>query len=380
MRLRALAVVLSVGFTLSAAACNDRQYRPGPGVTPDSGTGGGGGGGDDSGGPYSDCGDPPPPSAPCFYIGCTSDVSQGYVCQDGAWVCPLGTTDASQDCWNDGGGGGGCSGDPGLSCVDGCGGDVETAAECVGSSWQCPPGYVTYDSCPADTCWGPPPTTCCDGSEPRCDGGDYVCPDGIPADIETCDMCPEASPVPPDDNSRQTVRFNVAARSGWVVTQGQGCGAVHIELVGTAGSEPLLQGLPYQVICEGPPPPPIGATTVVDLTAGAEGVVAWDARYIVQYDVCTDCTAQGWPGEGVVHSTGGYYRAATAGHYRATFAVEDDIGSLGCQSFPDGTATCNPPYDGGASYGQPYDLCNAQRVVTVEFDLPATGDLDVEVP
>jgi hypothetical protein len=376
MRWRALAVVLSIGFTLSAAACSDRRYDPGTGADPDAGpVGGADTGGSDTGGPIGNCAAPPPPSAPCFKPGCQGDLGEGYVCRDGAWVCPPGTSDRPQDCSNT------CSQASSLQCVDGCGGDYYMDAVCTGGTWQCPEGFLDPASCPAGTCWGPP-SQCCDGTEPACQGGDYVCADGTLPGQVCPDMCPEQSPVPPDDSSRQTVRFNFPAGSGWLVTQGQGCGPLDIEQVGSAGSEPLDLGLPYQVICEGPPPPSTGATTVVDLSAGATAAVTWDARALVTYDVCTDCSAQGWTGEGVVHSTGGFYRAVSAGHYRATFSVADDVSTLGCQRPPPGTSGpvyCNPPYDGGASYGEPYALCNAQRVITVEFDLPASGDVDVEV-
>ena len=49
-----------------------------------------------------------------------------------------------------------CPGDPPM-CADACGSDYFPAnAECVGGTWECPPGTVDPKDCPPGTCWGMP--------------------------------------------------------------------------------------------------------------------------------------------------------------------------------------------------------------------------------
>lgn len=41
-------------------------------------------------------------------------------------------------------------------CVPGCGGDVIGQAKCVNDAWQCEPGWMFIDDCPAGSCFGLP--------------------------------------------------------------------------------------------------------------------------------------------------------------------------------------------------------------------------------
>jgi hypothetical protein len=68
----------------------------------------------------------------------------------------------------------------------------------------------------------------------------------------------------------------------------------------------------------------------------------------------------------------------TAGRYRATFAVIDDLTAFGCTIAAAGSVTCTPstpwPEEGYVP------LCPGSRTLSVDFDLPGQGDVEIAVP
>jgi hypothetical protein len=208
--------------------------------------------------------------------------------------------------------------------------------------------------------------------------------------LGSCVVRPPATPAPdtcgtpPTDviASRQTVRFNVTGSAGsYVVTSGWLCGPLGVVSVAADGSTTdVLLGLPYQCICECAPPPAETVTWASPLGGASPATVVWDARALATYVECIDCVARGYPGEGIQMMTAGSLQPVAAGHFRATFAILDTVPS-NCTVQADGALDCPPVTTSFPQIPWPteYGLCPASRTVSVGFDLPATGDLDVEV-
>ena len=67
---------------------------------------------------------------------------------------------------------------PELVCTQSCGSDFFMESTCQGGVMKCPPNTVDFDSCPADTCWGPAPPGCCVNGElwyMACIQGNWEC-------------------------------------------------------------------------------------------------------------------------------------------------------------------------------------------------------------
>jgi hypothetical protein len=385
-----------------AGACSDREF---PGQGPGSPQTDGGPRVPDYDGSVDgvgDCGAVPPPSAPCV-ADCSSAInSVGYICSGGEWVCPPGTIDLANctdsNCelpqpvcqagcdlvgscldWECVCEDPGCSGSPDdVACVTECGSDVIMGGECTGiaGSYQCASGLIDASTCPPETCWGTPPG-CCDGTEAECDGqGNFVCASGM---LSAGCSCPAVEPPPKDSATPQAIRFSFAARSGWLVVQGQECASLQIERTGPGASFLLAQGVGYQTVCEGPAPPPSGPTQLLSLAGGATDAVRWAGTYLQLYQDCVNCADRGFPAAGLQLTTSTVTQPALPGHYRVTFAVIDDPSAFGCQVAPDGTASC-PPGSSFVDSGQALQRCPGARTISVEFDLSGSGDVEVVVP
>lgn len=93
-------------------------------------------------------------------LGCSSNVQQsstgGSTTTTGTETTTTGTTTTTTAT--------GCE-KPEPLCVPGCGGDVVGQPMCVGNQWQCEPGWMDIDDCPAGSCFGLPFSceTCPDG-------------------------------------------------------------------------------------------------------------------------------------------------------------------------------------------------------------------------
>lgn len=193
-----------------------------------------------------------------------------------------------------------------------------------------------------------------------------------PVDVSpgTCATMPVAEVA-----SRASVRFRFAATTGWVATQGRYCLPMKIDRVG--GGD-LLLGFGAGCLCECPAPPPPSVVAVRALDGSAE--LRWDGRALATCTSAVDCATRGWPGVGVQYETRAAAQPVAAGQYHAVFAVYDEAPTY---CFGDGgVRTCSPPPGppmlGG--FGSGNVLCNGARRVEVTFELPASGEVVVDVP
>ena len=189
-----------------------------------------------------------------------------------------------------------------------------------------------------------------------------------------------ANPVaPPDTPSRQTVRFHFASTSSsFLVSRGYECSPITIARYAETGTTPLTVDLLTQIFCEGPVPPSPGPASAVALNQPGGPVLAWDARELEAHQACVDCSTRGWTGM-ASYPVVVYARVpVSAGHYRATFAVLDSLPSV-CRSADGITATCTTTYGPFPNIPSQVSLCPSSRSLSVEFDLPASGDVDVTV-
>lgn len=154
-------------------ACGDTQAaRKG------EGNDGGGASGEGDGGAPRTCGSSPRPTYDCIDGCLTGHVLSARVCQDGAWVCPIGTFDRTE-C----GGTRDCPFSEGGACTDGATG-VIYYKQCQDGKWSCPGGTrpltsPNVDASVSDTDAAPDGA----GPAPPTDGG--LCGDaglGCPAD------------------------------------------------------------------------------------------------------------------------------------------------------------------------------------------------------
>ncbi len=175
--------------------------------------------------------------------------------------------------------------------------------------------------------------------------------------------------------SEAAVKFVLSVPEGsYVVTQGQNCGAFDIE-----GVREELHFL-ETASCEWPIP--------AEGTTSAEGdgaTMVWSGETIVTYQTCVECEP-GWL-DGKIH---GVPWAVPADSYSATFAIFDSIPE-NCEEAAPGTLRCEPASleeafrvpPSEVPFSQPlYELCAADRTISVEFELPEMGErlVEVEVP
>lgn len=199
-----------------------------------------------------------------------------------------------------------------------------------------------------------------------------VAPDAPPPDrpAGTCETMPVAEVA-----SRASVRFRFRSSTGWLTTAGMFCAPYSIARVG--GGEVAL-GLPFQCICECPAPPPPGPSVL----RRAEGTteLTWDGRGLVTCSDAVDCSMRGWPGAGYQLTTRAVAQPVAPGRYRATFGFFDALPS-DCNGGDDGTAACSHFGPPGFPPGQTaWARCESDRAVSVEFELPMTGEVTVELP
>lgn len=199
-----------------------------------------------------------------------------------------------------------------------------------------------------------------------------VAPDAPPPDrpVGTCQTMPVAEVA-----SRATVRFRFRSSTGWLTTAGMFCAPFSIARVG--GAEVTL-GLPFQCICECPAPPPPGPSML--RRAGGTAELTWDGRGLATCTEAVDCSTRGWPGAGFQLTTRAVAQPVAPGRYRATFGFFDALPDECSAGGGDGTASCSrfgpPGFPGGRGWAR----CESERTVSVEFELPMTGEVTVDVP
>jgi hypothetical protein len=208
---------------------------------------------------------------------------------------------------------------------------------------------------------------------------DTIAPDSRASDTADTGLECSANPARrPDIPSRQTVRFHfVSSSSDYLVTSGIECGAFVIDrLDGDGGVQALLLGMRAQCICECPVPPTPSVGSATALNQSAASVLSWNARELQPYQVCVECSARppGAPSE-----THTFTSAAPVGPgpYRATFAVMNTLPATCSGQSAD--MRCGSQYGGYPSASNSWLCPDASRTLSVEFDLPASGDLDVTV-
>lgn len=184
---------------------------------------------------------------------------------------------------------------------------------------------------------------------------------------------------PTEIASRQRVTFRFSgASAAWVAVAGSDCDAQSFARSTSAGWAALTRTAPFVCECECNPPrvTPV-ATEWRRIDAASRPSVTWDARALVRYAHPVDC-GQRFPGRGVENFDAFVAQPVAAGRYRATFAIRDDAPS-GC-TVEGATAMCSAgSSSSGSAFGSDITLCPAPRTVTVDFDLPATGDVEVPV-
>jgi hypothetical protein len=206
---------------------------------------------------------------------------------------------------------------------------------------------------------------------------DAIAPDSRASDTGDTGLECVAYPEPlPDIASRQTVHFHfVSSSSDYLVTSGIECGAFVVDrLDSDGGAQALLLGMRAQCICECPVPPTPSVGSATALNQSAASVLSWDARELQPYQVCVDCGARGWFGASSYPYTFTWAAPVSSGRYRATFAVMNTLPAT-CLGQP-ADMRCGSQY-GGYSYASSWLCPDASRTLSVEFDLPASGDLDV---
>lgn len=226
-----------------------------------------------------------------------------------------------------------CSSEGAVECVE-----LGRGRECRGGVWE-----YFWDG----PCWPPPP-----------DAG--VC---------ISDSAPVAVVA------SASVRLRIHGR-GWIVESGSQCGAYDVESLDTGLGVTL--GIGFECVCECPAPGEPGPTALRAPAAGAEPLeLVWDGRGLRTYTTCVDCAERGWPGAGWQRVTGGALQPTPAGRYRITIPVYDELPATCGESSP-GSASCSPPAGPGFPFAS-YRACEAPRTVSVEVDLPESGEIEIDV-
>lgn len=203
---------------------------------------------------------------------------------------------------------------------------------------------------------------------------DAEVPDAMMADAGACVDPPSGVPVPTDLPARQLVTFHVTGSGYLALARGVApCNPFSI----FAGSTEVDQVGGLQVLCEGAVPPSPTVTRYVQL--GSHDLT-WDARQLISYTTAYDCDAHGWPGRGCTRERHDVHQPVDAGHYSVRVAIDDELpGSCFAVEGEPGFFECSSGGSGGPPGGGTPTTCPTARTYDVEFDLPASGNLDVDV-
>ena len=142
------------------------------------------------------------------------------------------------------------------------------------------------------------------------------------------------------------------------------------------GTTSVRTGAYFDPICEGSAPPPPSPTGAVTLDQAETPTLTWDARELEAHTACVDCAPLGW---GNRTYDVALYRSVpvSSGTYRATFGVLDSP-LTGCTLYS-GTLVCGGTGQPGWPHPAELSLCQAARTLSVDFVLPESGDVDVDV-
>ncbi len=251
--------------------------------------------------------------------------------------------------------------------------------------------------------------SCCDGDawygEPSCVGDRWVCEEGelfgsgcpdLPWDVEddrdvdeddwdgddggSC----ESDPLPPSEASAQRVTFvvtNSSDETRYVATSGMDCDAFAITGIEGGASGRLARSVGFTCPCECPAPQEPHVERYVLVGPGESTELIWDARSMRVVSRAVDCGEMGWPGMECQSEPAGVWSPVAAGRYRVSLVSEVDVPE---NCWEDDTGLwCDISYgEPDLSFSSTQDFCGneeSESVVTAEFELPSTGDLEVEV-
>lgn len=176
-------------------------------------------------------------------------------------------------------------------------------------------------------------------------------------------------------DARTRVRFRFAPSSGFVAFEGDGCLPMVMRRPGPT-EEPVELALDRSCACECPRPSS-SVRTIVSLDAPREFV--WDGREMRSCTVAVDCATRGWPSLGWGMEQRGFLQPVAPGRYRAIFAAYDTPPPYCMPSGTDGRYTCSGGGSGGYGGYPANALCTTSRTIAVEFDVPESGEVVVDV-
>ena len=111
---------------------------------------------------------------------------------------------------------------------------------------------------------------------------------------------------------------------------------------------------------------------VIRLPPGDAFDLIWDGRHALPCQAVQDCTP--WGGERSLIDWA-WWQPVSSGRYRATFAVAATL-PASCPPSTGNIVSCSTPPAGGPFLS----LCIDSSLAVVDFALPATGQVDVDVP
>jgi hypothetical protein len=185
---------------------------------------------------------------------------------------------------------------------------------------------------------------------------------------------PTTAPTGPKPHQKVTFVFSGQSNAkAWVVTQGSFCS--HLAVTHLSSGKGLLLEPPFTIECEGPAPPEPHIAHAKPLADKPS--ITWVAHSIHTYTDCVDCSEYGWTHMGVIEVTRYVSLGIDPGRYEVTFGVLDQIPDHCSEDSQTGELSC---WMDGPAYSETGGLCQMPRLVTVEFDLPASGEIMVQVP
>lgn len=180
----------------------------------------------------------------------------------------------------------------------------------------------------------------------------------------TSDSGSDAAACPTNQSASQTVtfRFQPGTTTKYVAVAGQHCSAFSL----TQGTKDFLTTPPFECGCECAGP----QTHVVQLMKPND-TFAWPALTLA---TCTQPLACG--NLGPVTGRSFPTQRVVPGAYRMTFVTYDTL-PAGCADSGDNIG-CGGA--GGGNVSTQLAACPGDRVATVDFSIPASGDVTVDVP
>ncbi|HMA97178.1 MAG TPA: hypothetical protein VKP30_31050 [Polyangiaceae bacterium] len=191
-------------------------------------------------------------------------------------------------------------------------------------------------------------------------------------------QCADGSPLPMPSLARQRVTFNLrnsSSETRFIVQAGASCNTFGIQGMTGTGEDALVlrvssiscNGQCGRCSCDAPAP---SASEILAIEPGGTHAFEWDATAYAscQAPIAT-CPEQ---------SMTFYARQAVApGTYRVLVPVATVLPTHCSPKGATGVFACSP---GGLSVCVPLRVCPLEKIVTVDFAVPESGDVQVDVP